>query len=154
MNIIRLENECNQFKVVRVKVHRCVCVLMHATGHRQYPAPAAGNKLWLLMNVPSKLWSYRSPLQQRPGPIPSKHPYCSHNHITLPFFFSSPFFSHTSSFSTPSWSQINTNRSAMSLPSIVIKFSLGLDTNAEGHHVNRCQGAGRFLSYLKHRGIS
>lgn len=40
-----------------------VCVLIYATGPRQYPAPAVGNKRWLLRNAASKLWSYRA---QRP----------------------------------------------------------------------------------------
>lgn len=64
MNVIGFGDECSQFKVTRV--HGCVCVLMYATGPGQYPAPAVGNKLWLLMNVPSKLWSYRAHLKQRP----------------------------------------------------------------------------------------
>lgn len=61
MNVLRLGNERRRFKVIRVEVHGCVCVLMYATGPGQYPAPAVGNKLWLLMNVPSKLRSYRAP---------------------------------------------------------------------------------------------
>lgn len=44
----------------------------------------------------------------------------------------------------------------MSLLSIVIKFSLGLDTNAKGNCVNKQRGGNanrdtKFLCHLKHR---
>lgn len=66
----------------------CVCVLMmYATGPwQQHPAPAVGDKLWLVRNDACKPLSSQGTeahQHQQAGRMLSKHPCCSCNMTTL-----------------------------------------------------------------------